>query len=156
MCARVNPYSITSSPNHELTIATVGLIWPSSGFSFFLILFHQEIDGNALLLLKSDMIMKYLGLKLGPALKLCYHIDKLKQAKFWRFLKGQKQSPDNRSQDHLPYQHPSHLHKMDFHLKNHSHKDLVFLLNVCISAFLKIQRGPSERLLCVNDLPKKK
>ncbi|XP_009204047.1 sex comb on midleg-like protein 4 isoform X17 [Papio anubis] len=41
-----------------------------------------EIDGNALLLLKSDMVMKYLGLKLGPALKLCYHIDKLKQAKF--------------------------------------------------------------------------
>ncbi|NXS20931.1 SCML4 protein, partial [Mystacornis crossleyi] len=42
----------------------------------------HEIDGNALLLLKSDMIMKYLGLKLGPALKLCYHIDRLKQAKF--------------------------------------------------------------------------
>ncbi|XP_065488751.1 sex comb on midleg-like protein 4 [Caloenas nicobarica] len=42
----------------------------------------HEIDGNALLLLKSDMIMKYLGLKLGPALKLCYHIEKLKQAKF--------------------------------------------------------------------------
>uniref|UniRef100_A0A8C3C2Y3 Scm polycomb group protein like 4 n=2 Tax=Cairina moschata TaxID=8855 RepID=A0A8C3C2Y3_CAIMO len=42
----------------------------------------HEIDGNALLLLKSDMIMKYLGLKLGPALKLCYHIDKLKQTKF--------------------------------------------------------------------------
>ncbi|XP_067150900.1 sex comb on midleg-like protein 4 [Apteryx mantelli] len=42
----------------------------------------HEIDGNALLLLKSDMIMKYLGLKLGPALKLCYHIDKLKQANF--------------------------------------------------------------------------
>ncbi|XP_023807719.1 sex comb on midleg-like protein 4 isoform X2 [Oryzias latipes] len=42
----------------------------------------HEIDGNALLLLKSDMMMKYLGLKLGPALKLCFHIDKLKQAKF--------------------------------------------------------------------------
>ncbi|XP_030051523.1 sex comb on midleg-like protein 4 isoform X1 [Microcaecilia unicolor] len=42
----------------------------------------HEIDGNALLLLKSDMIMKYLGLKLGPALKLCFHIDKLKQVKF--------------------------------------------------------------------------
>lgn len=41
----------------------------------------HEIDGNALLLLKSDMIMKYLGLKLGPALKLCYHIDKLKQSR---------------------------------------------------------------------------
>ncbi|XP_061896762.1 sex comb on midleg-like protein 4 [Entelurus aequoreus] len=42
----------------------------------------HEIDGHALLLLKSDMMMKYLGLKLGPALKLCYHIDKLKQSKF--------------------------------------------------------------------------
>ncbi|XP_053316641.1 sex comb on midleg-like protein 4 isoform X1 [Spea bombifrons] len=42
----------------------------------------HEIDGNALLLLRSDMVMKYLGLKLGPALKLCYHIDKLKQVKF--------------------------------------------------------------------------
>ncbi|XP_043746261.1 sex comb on midleg-like protein 4 isoform X3 [Cervus elaphus] len=42
----------------------------------------HEIDGNALLLLKSDMIMKYLGLKLGPALKLCYHIDQLKKDKF--------------------------------------------------------------------------
>ncbi|XP_061563129.1 sex comb on midleg-like protein 4 isoform X2 [Cololabis saira] len=39
----------------------------------------HEIDGDALLLLKSDMMMKYLGLKLGPALKLCYHIERLKQ-----------------------------------------------------------------------------
>uniref|UniRef100_A0A3Q3JRB3 SAM domain-containing protein n=1 Tax=Monopterus albus TaxID=43700 RepID=A0A3Q3JRB3_MONAL len=30
-------------------------------------------------LLKSEMMMKYLGLKLGPALKLCYHIDRLRQ-----------------------------------------------------------------------------
>ncbi|XP_055490906.1 polycomb protein SCMH1 [Leucoraja erinacea] len=41
----------------------------------------HEIDGNALILLKSDVIMKYMGLKLGPALKLCYHIDKLQQSK---------------------------------------------------------------------------
>uniref|UniRef100_A0A8C6WSX8 SAM domain-containing protein n=1 Tax=Neogobius melanostomus TaxID=47308 RepID=A0A8C6WSX8_9GOBI len=41
----------------------------------------QEIDGDALLLLKSEMMMKYLGLKLGPALKLCYHIDKLRQSR---------------------------------------------------------------------------
>ncbi|XP_034436658.1 sex comb on midleg-like protein 4 [Hippoglossus hippoglossus] len=39
----------------------------------------HEIDGDALLLLKSEMMMKYLGLKLGPAVKLCYHIDRLKQ-----------------------------------------------------------------------------
>ena len=45
----------------------------------FLYVFFQEIDGDALLLLKSEMMMKYLGLKLGPALKLCYHIDRLKQ-----------------------------------------------------------------------------
>ncbi|XP_058242675.1 polycomb protein SCMH1-like isoform X3 [Hemibagrus wyckioides] len=38
----------------------------------------HEIDGKALLLLRSDMMMKYMGLKLGPALKLTFHIDKLK------------------------------------------------------------------------------
>ncbi|XP_077572784.1 sex comb on midleg-like protein 2 [Stigmatopora nigra] len=39
----------------------------------------HEIDGKALMLLRSDMIMKYMGLKLGPALKLCHHIERLKQ-----------------------------------------------------------------------------
>lgn len=38
----------------------------------------HEIDGKALLLLRSDVMMKYMGLKLGPALKLTFHIDKLK------------------------------------------------------------------------------
>ncbi|XP_068007019.1 polycomb protein SCMH1 isoform X1 [Melanerpes formicivorus] len=42
----------------------------------------HEIDGKALLLLRSEMMMKYMGLKLGPALKLTYHIDRLKQGKF--------------------------------------------------------------------------
>ncbi|KAM6950543.1 polycomb protein SCMH1 [Lycodopsis pacificus] len=41
----------------------------------------HEIDGRALMLLRSDVIMKYMGLKLGPALKLCHHIEKLKQNK---------------------------------------------------------------------------
>uniref|UniRef100_A0A8C6WUE5 Scm polycomb group protein like 2 n=1 Tax=Neogobius melanostomus TaxID=47308 RepID=A0A8C6WUE5_9GOBI len=41
----------------------------------------HEIDGKALMLLRSDVIMKYMGLKLGPALKLCHHIEKLKQSK---------------------------------------------------------------------------
>ncbi|CAB1323704.1 unnamed protein product [Coregonus sp. 'balchen'] len=40
-----------------------------------------EIDGKALMLLRSDMVMKYMGLKLGPALKLCHHIERLKQGK---------------------------------------------------------------------------
>uniref|UniRef100_A0A3Q2P9L4 Scm polycomb group protein like 2 n=1 Tax=Fundulus heteroclitus TaxID=8078 RepID=A0A3Q2P9L4_FUNHE len=41
----------------------------------------HEIDGKALMLLRSDVIMKYMGLKLGPALKLCHHIEKLRQTK---------------------------------------------------------------------------
>uniref|UniRef100_A0A8C2WJZ0 Scm polycomb group protein like 2 n=1 Tax=Cyclopterus lumpus TaxID=8103 RepID=A0A8C2WJZ0_CYCLU len=41
----------------------------------------HEIDGRALMLLRSDVIMKYMGLKLGPALKLCHHIERLKQTK---------------------------------------------------------------------------
>ncbi|GAA6103042.1 polycomb protein SCMH1 isoform X1 [Tachysurus ichikawai] len=41
----------------------------------------HEIDGKALLLLRSDVMMKYMGLKLGPALKLTFHIDKLKQGR---------------------------------------------------------------------------
>ncbi|XP_077746084.1 sex comb on midleg-like protein 2 isoform X3 [Canis aureus] len=46
-------------------------------------LFRQhEIDGKALLLLKSDVMMKYMGLKLGPALKLSYYIEKLKEGKY--------------------------------------------------------------------------
>ncbi|XP_064613975.1 polycomb protein SCMH1-like isoform X1 [Liolophura sinensis] len=41
----------------------------------------HEIDGKALLLLNSDMMMRYMGLKLGPALKLCHVVDKLKNKK---------------------------------------------------------------------------
>lgn len=40
----------------------------------------KEIDGKVLLLLKSE-VRKYMGLKLGPALKLCYYIEKLKEGK---------------------------------------------------------------------------
>lgn len=40
--------------------------------------FFQEIDGKAFLLLNSDMMMKYMGLKLGPALKICHLVSRLK------------------------------------------------------------------------------
>ncbi|XP_013081997.2 sex comb on midleg-like protein 2 isoform X1 [Biomphalaria glabrata] len=39
---------------------------------------RHEIDGKAFLLLKSEMMLKYMGLKLGPVVKLCNIIDKLK------------------------------------------------------------------------------
>ncbi|XP_054721726.1 sex comb on midleg-like protein 2 [Uloborus diversus] len=41
----------------------------------------HEIDGKAFLLLNSEMMMKYMGLKLGPALKICNLIEKLKNKK---------------------------------------------------------------------------
>lgn len=44
----------------------------------------HEIDGNALLLLTSDVMMKYMGMKLGPALKICNIIS---------MIKGEKHQP---------------------------------------------------------------
>lgn len=40
----------------------------------------QEIDGQALLLLTEDHLVSTMNLKLGPALKLCVHINSLKEA----------------------------------------------------------------------------
>uniref|UniRef100_A0A8D3A6S0 SAM domain-containing protein n=1 Tax=Scophthalmus maximus TaxID=52904 RepID=A0A8D3A6S0_SCOMX len=40
----------------------------------------QEIDGQALLLLTEDHLLSTMNLKLGPALKLCAHINSLKDA----------------------------------------------------------------------------
>lgn len=38
----------------------------------------QEIDGQALMLLKEDHLMSAMGMKLGPALKLCAKIEAIK------------------------------------------------------------------------------
>lgn len=57
----------------------------------------QEIDGKALMLLRSDMVMKYMGLKLGPALKLCHHIERLKQGKQWTHTHCQSRGADGKS-----------------------------------------------------------
>ncbi|XP_037691121.1 sex comb on midleg-like protein 1 [Choloepus didactylus] len=44
---------------------------------------YHNVDGKALLLLKSDTMMKYMGLKLGTAVKLCHHIKSLKKEKYF-------------------------------------------------------------------------
>lgn len=50
-----------------------------TGLGAYVDLFRRhEIDGKALMLLNSEMMMKYMGLKLGPVLKLCNIIEKLK------------------------------------------------------------------------------
>ncbi|CAH0383922.1 unnamed protein product [Bemisia tabaci] len=41
------------------------------------VFYKHEIDGRAFLLLNFEMCMKYMGLKLGPALKICNLISKL-------------------------------------------------------------------------------
>ncbi|CAG0923964.1 unnamed protein product, partial [Notodromas monacha] len=61
-------------------IRYISLIDPSLGAHADLFRRH-EIDGKALVLLDSDMVMKYMGLKLGPALKICNIVNKLKQKK---------------------------------------------------------------------------
>jgi hypothetical protein len=43
---------------------------------------HHEIDGKALLLLTTDILTKYMGFKLGPALKLNNYLDKIRQNRF--------------------------------------------------------------------------
>jgi len=43
---------------------------------------EHEIDGKALLLLTREMIMSYMGLKLGPAIKLLDCIEELKTQKY--------------------------------------------------------------------------
>ena len=44
----------------------------------------HETDGKALLLLKSDITMKYMGLKLGLALKICNIIAKIQGGRMRR------------------------------------------------------------------------
>jgi hypothetical protein len=38
----------------------------------------QEIDGQALMLLKAEHLMAAMSMKLGPALKICAKIDQLR------------------------------------------------------------------------------
>lgn len=39
----------------------------------------QEIDGQALMLLKEDHLMTTMSMKLGPALKICAKINSLRE-----------------------------------------------------------------------------
>ncbi|RUS89015.1 hypothetical protein EGW08_003262 [Elysia chlorotica] len=45
----------------------------------------EEIDGQALLLLTLPNVQEYLGIKLGPAIKLCHLIERVKVAFFQQF-----------------------------------------------------------------------
>lgn len=45
----------------------------------------QEIDGQALLLLTLPTVQEHLELKLGPAIKLCHEIERVKRAFYTRY-----------------------------------------------------------------------
>lgn len=45
----------------------------------------QEIDGQALLLLNLPTVQECMDLKLGPAIKLCHHIERVKLAFYQQF-----------------------------------------------------------------------
>ena len=49
------------------------------GFVHLKTLFLQEIDGQALMLLKADHLMSAMAIKLGPALKICSAIDAMRE-----------------------------------------------------------------------------
>lgn len=51
--------------------------FPRAKTQLILIFLFQEIDGKALLLLNSEMMMKYMDIKLGPALKICNLVEKV-------------------------------------------------------------------------------
>lgn len=65
----------------ELYILIFSILLSSFMTEHFFRIFLKEIDGGAFMLLNSDMMMKYLGLKLGPVLKLSNIIEKLKGKK---------------------------------------------------------------------------
>ncbi|XP_046986831.1 polycomb protein SCMH1 isoform X1 [Schistocerca americana] len=61
----------------EDVIQYIAFVDPALGTHAELFRKH-EIDGKALLLLNSDMMMKYMGLKLGPALKICNLVNRIR------------------------------------------------------------------------------
>ena len=58
---------------------------PIQPVSVFFTLFVQEIDGQALLLLTLPTVQEHLELKLGPAIKLCHEIERVKRAFYTRY-----------------------------------------------------------------------
>lgn len=56
-------------------VALVRTAWPLTCF-----ILQQDIDGQALLLLTLPTVQECMELKLGPAIKLCHQIERVKVA----------------------------------------------------------------------------
>ncbi|GAB0097361.1 Polycomb protein Scm [Sergentomyia squamirostris] len=82
-----SPQMPTSSPSEwtiEEVIDYIAITDPALATHADLFRKH-EIDGKAFLLLNSEMMMKYMGLKLGPALKICNLVTRVKGRRSMNF-----------------------------------------------------------------------
>ncbi|NP_001090424.1 polyhomeotic homolog 1 S homeolog [Xenopus laevis] len=76
----INPMFLSSNPSHWSVEEVYEFISSLQGCQDLAEDFRsQEIDGQALLLLKEEHLMSALNIKLGPALKICAKINLLKE-----------------------------------------------------------------------------
>ncbi|MEQ2163897.1 Scm-like with four MBT domains protein 1, partial [Goodea atripinnis] len=90
-----HPPSPKVEPPQKLCLDTSPLEWSVSDVVRFIrttdcaplarIFLDQEIDGQALLLLNLPTVQECMDLKLGPAIKLCHHIERVKLAFYQQF-----------------------------------------------------------------------
>ncbi|XP_063438899.1 scm-like with four MBT domains protein 1 [Mytilus trossulus] len=82
-----NAMKLSSNPLHWSVQEVVGFIKGTECAPVARLFREQEIDGQALLLLTLPTVQEYLELKLGPAIKLCHHIEQIKLAFFQQYAK---------------------------------------------------------------------
>lgn len=90
-----SPKTSKSEPPQKLHLDTSPLEWSVTDVVRFIrttdcaplarIFLDQEIDGQALLLLNLPTVQECMDLKLGPAIKLCHHIERVKLAFYQQF-----------------------------------------------------------------------
>ncbi|XP_007563402.2 scm-like with four MBT domains protein 1 isoform X1 [Poecilia formosa] len=90
-----SPKTSKVEPPQKLCLDTSPLEWSVSDVVRFIrttdcaplarIFLDQEIDGQALLLLNLPTVQECMDLKLGPAIKLCHHIERVKLAFYQQF-----------------------------------------------------------------------
>uniref|UniRef100_A0A8C6VWU0 Scm like with four mbt domains 1 n=1 Tax=Nothobranchius furzeri TaxID=105023 RepID=A0A8C6VWU0_NOTFU len=90
-----SPKTSKFEPPQKLCLDTSPLEWSVADVVRFIrttdcaplarIFLDQEIDGQALLLLNLPTVQECMELKLGPAIKLCHHIERVKLAFYQQF-----------------------------------------------------------------------
>uniref|UniRef100_A0A8C7ZDV0 Scm like with four mbt domains 1 n=1 Tax=Oryzias sinensis TaxID=183150 RepID=A0A8C7ZDV0_9TELE len=90
-----SPKTSKLEPPQKLCLDTSPLEWSVADVVRFIrttdcaplakIFLDQEIDGQALLLLNLPTVQECMDLKLGPAIKLCHHIERVKLAFYQQF-----------------------------------------------------------------------